>query len=1021
MSAFQTRTVNSPSAQPKGTRPSYRAPAQRGRKPSFARSVRAWTWAIALKLRRGGKGWKRIIIAACVVGFGYFALLWFTLPDVGDSLLAAQSTIITDRNGIELYRLYLDQDRTYVDGKLIPDYMKKAAVAIEDQRFYDHGCVDIRAFTRAVASQVFPSFFVRSGGSTLTQQLARNSLISNERSLTRKVRELMLACKLERRYDKDKILELYLNWIPFGQNAYGIEQASHRYFGIAAKDVSLAQAAVLASLPQRPSYFNPYGEHARTVVDPAIAEKITKGSITSLTQIPDEDIEIGLLGKTFGTGSHVLYIGGRADQVLQEMEQQGYITEEQKKKAVKELETTEFKQSRDNIRAPHFVLWIRQQAEDLLAGSTEEDYIAQGGLKIETSLDWNLQQMAETAVEYRREETKKTYGAKNIALVAVEPMSREVLAYVGNANYNDDEISGKIDMARAPRQPGSSFKPIVYASAFKQGYSPGTVIPDSAIKLGTYQPQNFDGQFQGLMTARSALGASRNIPAIKAYYMAGEEDAVLDVAASLGAETPKERKPAAGYGPALAIGAAETPLVEMVSAYASLAAGGVYRPLVTIKKITDQGGAILYEASKDTVSEQVLDPRIAYMVTSILSDPSARPGDFWRNALTVEGTAAAAKTGTSNKCLKQDDRGNCTERKPLDVWTMGYTPSIVAGVWVGNADATPLPTSADGLNVAAPIWKDFLSRATASLKDAPKTFTQPDGLIQVQVSTLSGELPTTCTPVEARKADLFLREHPPTLQDPACKKIAVDRVTGLLPSDECPADAIEEREFYVPYEPLGSKHPDWLANIEYKDLPKAPTEKCDPTLTPGREIKPSVSIVSPNDGGIVTFPVFHPRYDAKTGNGLSEISWYIDDKIVNRETNAPFDSSIRLPKTFDSSGTHTLRVEIRDTYFNLATDSVKFTFGEDRTAPVVTMETDGPLTVKAGALFMVRVDAEDDESGVKSVEFSMPDTTTVTKSRAPYEAQMKAPQQPGNYVVRVEAENYAGRLSSATLQVTVTP
>lgn len=1020
MAAFRSRTVAptpSTGAQRSG-RPSSRRPKQ----AALDRSIRSWTWRWALALRRLGRWWKWGIIGAGTAGFGFLAITWMMLPDIGQSLRAAQSTVITDRNGIELYRLFVDEDRTYVDSDEIPQHMKDAIVAIEDERFYDHGCIDARAIARAVFVNVLNVSYSQ-GFSTLTQQLARNALLgSREKSIVRKLRELMLACKMESRYDKDTLLELYLNWIPFGQNAYGIEQASKRYFGISAKDLTLAQSAVLASLPQRPSYFNPYGQYVRTGIDDVtVRMQIANGKITRTADIPDDAVTIGLMGRTFGTGSNLLYIGGRTDQVLENMRQQGYITDEEKASATKALETLEFKQARDSIRAPHFVLWVRQQAEDILQGSTESDVIAQGGLRIETSLDWSVQQLAEAAVEYRRAETLDVYGARNIALMAVDPATRDVIAYVGNADYHNDEISGKIDMARSPRQPGSSFKPIVYASAFKQGYSPGSIVADSKIRIGSYEPQNFDGKFLGVMTARSALAASRNIPAIKAYYLAGEEDAVLDVAAGLGAETPRERKPEAGYGPALAIGAAETPLVEMTSAYATLADGGVHKPLVTIKRITDQGGAILYEASQDAFSEQVLDPRIAYMVTSILSDGSARPDDFWRNALSVPGTAAAAKTGTSNKCLKTDANGNCTERKPLDVWTMGYTPTLVAGVWIGNADASALAPTADGLNVAAPIWKDFLTRVTAS-NPAPVTqFSQPEGLIQVQISTLSGELPTTCTPLTARKADLFLREKPPTLQDPACKKLAVDRVTGLLPSDVCPAEAVEEREFFSPYEPTGRRFPHWLSSIEYPDLPKAPTEKCDPALTPGREVKPTVSIVSPIEGGIATFPIFHPRYNAKTGNGLSEVSWFIDDTIVNRETSAPFDSNIRLPKSFNPEGTHTLRVEIRDTYFNLASDEVQFTFGEDRTPPVVTIQTEGPLTVKAGATFSVRATADDAESGVKTVEFSLANGTATTRSRAPYEAQLTAPAQPGNYVLRVQAENYAERLGSATLQLIVLP
>lgn len=971
------------------------------------------TWRLFL-----GRGrWKWTLLAVFCTGGVYATILWMTLPDIGESLRAAQSTVILDRNGVELYRLFRQEDRTYIDGKQIPESMQKAIVAIEDQRFYDHGCIDLRAIARAVYVNIVQVSYSQ-GFSTISQQLARNAFLnSREKSITRKLRELMLSCSLERRYSKEKLLELYLNWIPFGQNAYGIEQASQKYFGTGALFLTLGKSAVLASLPQRPTYFNPYGEHAHTTVSASVREAIIAGTITKASQIENSDVQIGLLGAEIGSGARRVYVGGRADQVLEKMQELNFITKEKKAEGLNELRHMTFGTARDSIRAPHFVLWVKKQAEDLLKGSVEENYIEQGGLRIETSLDWNIQQIAESVALNRREYNVRNFGAHNLAMMAVDQKKHEVVAYIGNADYNDDEHSGKVDMGRAPRQPGSSFKPLVYAAAFQKGFSPATPVPDTKLKLGSYEPQNFDGQFRGLMTARSALGASRNIPAIKAYFLAGEEDQILSMADQMGAPTPLVRKPQKGYGPSLAIGSAETPLVEMVSAYATIAGSGAYRPLVTIRRIIDHGGAILYDASNDTESTQVLDPRVAYMVTSILSDATARPDEFWRRSLTVDGTQAAAKTGTSNKCLKSDPSGNCTERSPLDLWTMGYTPEYVAGVWVGNADASALPQNADGLNVAAPIWKEFMERVTAMTKDPVRSFVEPDGLTRVQVSLLSGQLPTACTPLEARSTDLFLRENPPTLQDPACKKILIDRVTGLLPSASCPSEATEERAFYVPWSPVETRVSDWISG-SVAGLSRAPTEQCSLALTPGREVRPTVEIVSPVGGASVTFPSFHPIYEAKTGAGLSEVSWFIDGIIVNRETASPFDSQIRLPKTFDASGTHTLKVQVKDTFYNVAMDSVTFTFGEDRTPPVLTLMSPEDVILAPGASFTVALKAEDTESGVKDVKFTLLGQS-VLKSRAPFTATLTAPLEPGTYDLLIVATNYGGRTSDRIVTVNV--
>ncbi|MEK7217970.1 MAG: transglycosylase domain-containing protein, partial [Patescibacteria group bacterium] len=555
-------------------------------------------------------GWRKFLLRAFGIAFllgaAYAGFLWLTLPDVNDptSLLAAQSTVITDRNGVELYRLYGEQDRTYVSGTEIADPLEKAVVAIEDERFFQHGCIEVRSIARAVFARLIGRG-VTGGASTLTQQLARNALLTSElgnqglRRYHRKIREAMLACELERVYDKDKLLELYLNWIPYGQNAYGVEQAAHRYFGISAKDLSLAQAAVLAAIPQRPSYFNPYGSHVRTQVTPEALERIVKGRAAGADDLADREIRIGLLGGMVGTGGTTFYVGGRTDQVLKNMENQGVITQAQRLKALDELKTMAFKPSREDIRAPHFVLWVKQQVESLLEENAEKGLLEQGGLTIRTTLDWKLQQAAEAAVAARQEDIERVYGARNIALVAMDPHTREVLAYVGNVDFSKDEGEARVDMVLAARQPGSSFKPFVYATAFLKGYAPATVLYDVPTKFGTDEPQNFDGTFWGLMNARQALGASRNIPAIKAFFLAGGEDAILNLTEDMGVPSPKtrkreiNRKRSFDYGWPLAIGAAETPLIEMVNGYSTLADAGKARNIVSIARVTDKRGAFI--------------------------------------------------------------------------------------------------------------------------------------------------------------------------------------------------------------------------------------------------------------------------------------------------------------------------------------------------------------------------------------------------------------------------------------------
>ena len=1001
-------------------------------------------------------------VCAGVIGVGilYGAMIWFTLPDISDptSLLASQSTVITDRNGIELYRLFNEEDRTFIPGSSIPLHMKKAAIAIEDERFYDRGCLDLRAIARAV-------FFLgrAGGGSTITRQLARNALnLQRENRYQRKIKELILGCQLEGQFEKEELLELYLNWIPFGRNAYGVEQAAKQYFNTTADKLTLAQSVILAALPQRPSYFSPYGFHVHTEVEENVHEGIVNGSITKVSDIDSEDITIGLLGANAGTGSVLLYIGGRTDQVLRNMQNQGLIIEAERLVALEELEEMVFEPSRENIRAPHFVLWVRDQVEEMFEGTSEEGLLEQGGLRIETSLDWDLQQRAESTVGRHREDLVARYGGENMALVAVDLQTNEIVVYVGNMDYNDTENGGKIDMARSPRQPGSSFKPFVYASAFQKGYNPATPIYDVKTKIGDDEPQNFDGKFLGLMTMRSALGASRNVPAAKTYFLAGQENQILTLVAALGAPTPLKRKEELqiergefDYGWPLALGAAETPLLEMVNAYGAIARGGREKPIISIRKITDRKGNLLYTAKDSGDGKEVLDERIAYQITSILSDESVRPEEYWRTQLTIPGYKTAAKTGTSNKCLEWKDvpvldsetgepipgkmRKACLLRKPDNAWLIGYTPNLIAGVWVGNANSASMFDKAGGLNTASPIWRDFMASAHRTFENPKTVFDKPDGLITPQISTLSGEFPTECTPVAFRRADIFLKERAPSKKDPACVNLTIDKVTKLLASEECPIDAQEEGSFIVAHSLLPERWPTWEDGVrkwvsEQMELwyatpdhsgallpmPVAPTEDCTLALTPGRLEKPSVNIVMPAPNGTATYPSFKPKLKIESKAKVLSVMYSIDGRKVVKVDIAPFTQVIRVPHSTSESGQHTLSIELIDEYSNKATARVNFSFKADERPPQVRITIPkGDIRLPRRGELHVEVDAADQEGGIKYVQFYLDNTLLTTKPKEPYEMTYKLTQDPGVYQLKVKAVDTSGNVAEDIRTLTV--
>ncbi len=898
----------------------------------------------------------KIILGCTGIGFMILVVLWFTLPNIDDpmTMFPSQSTVILDRNDVELYRLFSEQDRTYVQSANISPFVKQATIAIEDERFLSRSaCFDVTGFLRAALSQIAPRYFVRSGGSTLTQQFAGNALVGRERSITRKIRELMLACELERKYNKDELLELYLNWIPYGHNAYGIEQASKNYFSMSARDLSLAQSAILASLPQRPSYFNPYGSHLRTTVSDQIKQSILAGTITSAADIPDSAIRIGLIGTRVGSGTTSVYIGGRTDQVIRNLVDQKKITADDQVKALEELQKITFSAERQNIRAPHFVLQVQQEAQKLLG--IDEAILEQGGFRITTTLDWNLQQAAENAVKKHRDDILKRFGAHNIALVSIAPKTREILAYVGNADFSDNDNQGKIDMARAARQPGSSFKPFAYLTAFEAGYGPGSVVYDVPTKFGTDQPANYDGTFWGLTSMRFALAGSRNIPAIKAFFLGGGEEALLSLASRMGVSSPAQQKeqlrktqPNFDYGWPLAIGAAEVPLFEMVQGYATIADGGNFLPAKEILKITDKDGNIRY-LPKNDIAHQVIDERYTAQVISILSDVSARPNEYWQSVLSVPGYEAAAKTGTSNKCLERDTKNNCTLRRPESTWTIGFTPNLITGVWAGNATSQSLFDKADGLTTAAPVWHDYMTDAQKNIDNKLTAFSLPTRMSYPQISRLSGKLASECTPVNLRSTDLFLDEHVPSEEDTSCVLLRIDKVTGLLSSPSCPPDAVEERAFFIPKSELPTRWPLWEEGVQawatkqmeawnanethsgsQLSLPVAPTKECDPSLTPGRGIKPEVSITSPRPSEEVSYPAFQVDLALSSGSAFSEIQYNIDGKATFPFTDPPWNRrTIRIPRTIDREGTHTLTVTVTDKYFNTATASTTFRFATE--------------------------------------------------------------------------------------------
>ncbi|OGF25729.1 hypothetical protein A2303_07055 [Candidatus Falkowbacteria bacterium RIFOXYB2_FULL_47_14] len=817
---------------------------------------------------------RKIILAAIVlflggVLFSLTAVAWISrdLPDP-DGLLdrqLAQSTIIYDRTGEQvLYEIHGDQKRTLVNLVDLPVYIKQATIAIEDKDFYNHGGVSLWGIFRGVVWQKIKGRDAQ-GGSTLTQQFIKNAILMSEKSrYVRKIKEWVLAYRLEKKYNKDEILQMYFNEIPYGSNAYGIEAASEKYFGKNAKDLTLAEAAVFAALTQSPSRYSPYG--------------------------PNKDILLG-----------------RQKYILDLMVNQGYITKEEAE--VAKTQEIVFKGPETNIKAPHFVMYVKE----MLSEKYGEKTVEQGGLKIYTTLDLYKQNIAEEVINEIAPKNAEKWNASNAALVSLDPKTGQILAMVGSRDYFNDEIDGQVNICTSNRQPGSSLKPLVYATAFIKGYTPNTILYDvvtnftpEGVKQPPYEPHNYDLQEHGPITMRKALAGSLNIPAVKTLYLAGV-DKVIDIAQQLGYSTLNDPN---RYGLSLVLGGGEVKLLEHANAYSAFAREGIIHPTVSILKVEDKDGNIL-EEYKETPEKKVLDPKISRMINDVLSDNSARAYVFGEsNWLTLGSRPVAAKTGTTNDYH--------------DAWTMGYTPSLVTGVWVGNNDNSEMKRGADGSVVAAPIWHDYMKRV---LGDTPiEEFRKP-------------EIPKTNKPILDGEAG-------------AATTVKIDKTTGLLATEFTPPDSIEEKTFFEPHsilyfvdkdnplsEPPQNPENDpqfilWesrvLAWAEKQAASGTESGLIISSSTPPKEYdnlhtaenQPQMEILAPENNQLITNPLLIGRVRATAPRGVSRVEYYINGNLFFTNNSYPFN----LQKSIDflNNGFHNLKIRVCDDVDNCTAKEVEF-------------------------------------------------------------------------------------------------
>ena len=826
-----------------------------------------------------------VILSIILIGTGFFAL-WVSSLDIPDvtafeSRKVTESTKIYDRTGtVLLYDTGADVKRTVITLSEMSPYIPEATIAIEDSNFYHNMGIEPLSILRAFLTDIVSGGYDQ-GASTITQQVVKNSLLTTNKTITRKIKELVLAVKLTRVMSKDDILKTYLNETSYGGTVFGVEEASQEFFGHPAKDDTLAEAAYLAAIPQAPTYYSPYGTHLDALAN-------------------------------------------RQKLVLSRMKDLGFINNTEYQSAL--AEKVQFlSRNSSGIRAPHFVMFVK----DYLVSKYGEDMVDNGGLRVITTLDYDMQQKAEDVVKRFGPSLASTFNASNTAMVAIDPQTGDILTMIGSKDYFDNSIDGNYNIALARRQPGSTFKPFVYATDFEKGYTPETVLFDIKTEFSTYcnpdgtpknptddpskvcySPGEYDNNFEGPMSIRFALAQSRNLPAVEALYLAGIPNAIK-TAEDMGLNITDP----SSCGLTLVLGGCEVSLLDLTSAYGVFANDGVRNPYRAVLEVDDANGNILEKASLNP--KRVITAESARQISDILSDNSVRMNSLKPIADSV-GREVAIKTGTTN-----DFR---------DVWTLGYTPNLVVGAWAGNNDDTPMQHNISSL-IISPLWGAFVSQVAKNFP--PENFVPPPapltdgkpvlrGIWQGGVSywkdTISGKVATQYTPPETRQEVVFPNVHS-----------ILYWVNKDDPRGPAPTDPTRDPQFPYWEYAVGQWLKTWEAshpNFQATSSPIVP-QAVDDIHIPANF--PSVSIISPINGSQVSanqLLTVNLHATGKFPPQKTEVYW--NGKYVMTARNNPLSFSFAPSDVGLINPINTLSVTLYDSVFDTAQASTTVTINNNQ-------------------------------------------------------------------------------------------
>ncbi|MCX6715556.1 MAG: transglycosylase domain-containing protein [Candidatus Taylorbacteria bacterium] len=821
------------------------------------------------------------VAASILLIFIGFVALWIStlqIPDVGSftSRKVSTSTKIYDRTGnVLLFDTGANARRTVIGLADMSPYVLKATIAIEDSNFYNNSGIEPLSIIRAILADLSSGGYEQ-GASTITQQVVKNSLLTTDKTITRKVKEWVLAVKLTRVMSKDDILRTYLNEISYGGTIYGIEAASQQFFGHPAKDITLAEAIYLAAIPQAPTYFSPYGTHKEA-------------------------------------------LKSRAETVLKRMHELGMVTDDEYKAAAAEKVTFLSKNS-GGIKAPHFVMYVR----DYLVSKYGEDMVSTGGLKVITTLDYEMQKKAEEVITNFSPSLAKNYNASNTAMIAIDPKTGDILTMVGSKDYFDNTIDGNYNVTMAKRQPGSTLKPFVYATSFKKGLTPETILWDIKTEFSTlcnpdgkpknptddpekvcYSPGEYDDTFEGPISIRKALAQSRNIPAVQALYIAGISDTV-QTAEDMGLTISSPDR----CGLTLVLGGCEVSLLDLAGGYGVFANDGVRNPQRTVLAVYDQSGNIIEQASQNPV--QVIPAEIARQVSSILSDTNVRMDSLKPIGESV-GRVVAIKTGTTN-----DYR---------DVWTLGYTPNLVVGAWAGNNDNVPMQHNVAGL-IISPLWGAFMSKVAKnfpaeSFVPPPQPLTEGkpvlrgiwQGGITYQKDKISGKVATEYTPQQTKEDVIFNDVHS------ILYWVDKDNISGPAPMAAANDSQFPYWEYAVGewLKTYKTAHPDFQNPMSVV----IPTEKDDVHIP---QNLPSISIKLPTPGMLIDPKQSLQVELLNTGRyPVQKTEVYMNGKYITTAYNNPLNFSFVPNDVGNVERNNVLSITLYDTIFNKVQATTTFT------------------------------------------------------------------------------------------------